>query len=98
MKKIKAVEDKARSEGSETLQDGGINDQRWSFVAGLTSSVDEFRRHKPAKTAKDLMDLVMLIRDFELLKEIGISKRTDTTAVSHSPDNLTRSPNKSTTP
>ncbi|MBN1654315.1 MAG: hypothetical protein JXA30_11140 [Deltaproteobacteria bacterium] len=91
MKKIKAVEGDARSEGRETLQDlrdNGINDHLWTFVAGLTNSVDEFRRSKPATTAKDVMDLVMLIQHFKMLKEIGISSRINTTLIAHSPDNL----------
>jgi len=83
--KVKAAEGDAQS---KALQGRGIADQRQAIIAGLRTSVDEFRKSVPGTTAKDVMNLVLMTQYFDMLKEIGASSRTNAILIPHSPGNL----------
>jgi regulator of protease activity HflC (stomatin/prohibitin superfamily) len=83
--KVKAAEGEAQS---KALQGRGIADQRQAIVAGLRDSVDEFRKSVAGRTAKDVMNLVLMTQYFDMLKEIGASSRSNAILIPHSPGSL----------
>ena len=83
--KVESAEGDAQS---KALQGRGIADQRQAIVAGLRDSVDEFQKSVPVTTARDVMNIVLMTKYFDTLKEIGASSRTNAIFVLHSPGNL----------
>jgi regulator of protease activity HflC (stomatin/prohibitin superfamily) len=83
--KVKAAEAEAQS---KALQGKGIADQRKAIVEGLRESVDTFQRSVPGATPHDVMNLVLMTQYFDTLKEIGLTGRTNTILIPHSPGAL----------
>src|SRR5207302_352097 len=84
--KVKAAEAEAQS---KALQGKGIADQRKAIVDGLRESVDTFQRSVPGATAHDVMNLVLMTQYFDTLKELGMTARTNTILIPHSPGYMT---------
>ncbi len=84
--KVKAAEAEAKS---KALQGKGIADQRKAIVEGLRESVDTFQKSVPGATAHDVMSLVLMTQYFDTLKEIGMTARTNTILIPHSPGHMT---------
>ncbi len=84
--KVKAAEAEAQS---KALQGKGIADQRKAIVEGLRESVDTFQKSVPGATAHDVMSLVLMTQYFDTLKEIGMTARTNTILIPHSPGHMT---------
>ncbi len=84
--KVKAAEAEAQS---KALQGKGIADQRKAIVEGLRESVDTFQKSVPGATAHDVMSLVLMTQYFDTLKEIGMTGRTNTVLIPHSPGHMT---------
>lgn len=83
--RVKAAEAEAQS---KALQGRGIAEQRKAIVDGLRESVDVFQRSVPGATANDVMNLVLMTQYFDTLKDIGMSGRSSTILVPHSPGHL----------
>ena len=83
--KVKAAEAEAQS---KALQGKGIADQRKAIVEGLRESVDTFQKSVPGATAHDVMSLVLMTQYFDTLKEIGMTARTNTILIPHSPGHM----------
>jgi regulator of protease activity HflC (stomatin/prohibitin superfamily) len=84
--KVKAAEAEAQS---KALQGKGIADQRKAIVDGLRESVEEFRQSVPGTMPQDVMNLVLMTQYFDTLKELGLTSKTNTILIPHSPSNLT---------
>ncbi len=84
---VKAAEGEAES---KALQGKGIADQRLAIVEGLRESVTDFQDNVPGTTAQDVMNLVLMTQYFDTLKDIGLSSRTNTILIPHSPGGMTQ--------
>ena len=84
---VKAAEGEAES---KALQGKGIADQRLAIVEGLRESVTDFRDNVPGTTAQDVMNLVLMTQYFDTLKDIGLSSRTNTILIPHSPGGMSQ--------
>lgn len=78
--KVKASEGEIRS---TALQGRGIAVRRRGIVAGLRQSVGKLRKPVPGASEKEAMNLVLMTRYFDALKEIGASSRTSTLLIPH---------------
>ena len=83
---VKAAEGEAES---KALQGKGIADQRLAIVNGLQESVVDFKDNVPGTSAHDVMNLVLMTQYFDTLKDIGLSSRTNTILIPHSPGGMT---------
>lgn len=82
---VKAAEGEAES---KALQGKGIADQRLAIVNGLRESVTDFQDNVPGTTAQDVMNLVLMTQYFDTLKDIGLSSKTNTILIPHSPGGM----------
>ena len=82
---VKAAEGEAES---KALQGKGIADQRLAIVNGLQESVTEFKDNVPGTSAHDVMNLVLMTQYFDTLKDIGLSSKTNTILIPHSPGGM----------
>lgn len=82
---VKAAEAEAES---KALQGKGIADQRLAIVSGLQESVTEFKDNVPGTNAQDVMNLVLMTQYFDTLKDIGLSSKTNTILIPHSPGGM----------
>jgi len=83
--KVKQAEAEA---ASKALQGKGIADQRKAIIDGLRESVELFQKGVEGSTAKDVMAMVLMTQYFDTLREIGVSSRTNTIMMPHSPGGL----------
>ncbi len=84
---VKAAEAEAES---KALQGKGIADQRLAIVNGLQESVVEFKDNVPGTNAHDVMNLVLMTQYFDTLKDIGLSSKTNTILIPHSPGGMSQ--------
>ena len=82
---VKAAEAEAES---KALQGKGIADQRLAIINGLKESVMDFKDNIPGTSANDVMNLVLMTQYFDTLKDIGLSSKTNTILIPHSPGGM----------
>jgi len=82
---VKAAEAEAES---KALQGKGIADQRKAIIDGLKVSVENFNSSISGTKAQDVMNLVLMTQYFDTLKEIGLSSRSNTILIPHSPGGM----------
>lgn len=82
---VKAAEGEAES---KALQGQGIANQRKAIIEGLKESVESFNKTVDGTNAEDVMNLVLMTQYFDTLKEIGLSSRTNTILIPHSPGGM----------
>lgn len=82
---VKAAEGEAES---KALQGKGIADQRKAIIDGLKESVENFQSSVGGTSAQDVMNLVLMTQYFDTLKEIGLSSRSNTILIPHSPGGM----------
>jgi regulator of protease activity HflC (stomatin/prohibitin superfamily) len=82
---VKAAEAEAES---KALQGKGIADQRKAIIEGLKVSVENFSSSVDGTKAQDVMNLVLMTQYFDTLKEIGLSSRSNTILIPHSPGGM----------
>jgi len=83
--KVKQAEAEA---ASKALQGKGSADERKAIIDGLRESVELFQKGVEGSTAKDVMAMVLMTQYFDTLREIGVSSRTNTIMMPHSPGGL----------
>ncbi len=83
--KIKEAEGIAQS---NALEGRGVAEQRHAIIEGLRESIGEFQKSMPEVSIDDAVNLVLMSRYFDLLKEIGSSSQSNTLIVPHLPGNL----------
>ncbi|CAD6225199.1 unnamed protein product [Miscanthus lutarioriparius] len=81
---IKKAEGEAES---KYLAGVGIARQRQAIVNGLRDSVLAFSENVPGTTAKDIMDMVLVLvtQYFDTMKEIGASSKSSSVFIPHGP-------------
>lgn len=82
---VKAAEGEAES---KALQGQGIANQRRAIIEGLKESVESFNKTIDGTNAEDVMNLVLMTQYFDTLKEIGLSSKTNTILIPHSPGGM----------
>jgi regulator of protease activity HflC (stomatin/prohibitin superfamily) len=82
---VKAAEGEAES---KALQGKGIADQRKAIIDGLKESVANFSSSVDGTKAQDVMNLVLMTQYFDTLKEIGLSSKSNTILIPHSPGGM----------
>jgi regulator of protease activity HflC (stomatin/prohibitin superfamily) len=82
---VKAAEGEAES---KALQGQGIANQRKAIIEGLKESVESFNASIDGTKAEDVMNLVLMTQYFDTLKEIGLSSKTNTILIPHSPGGM----------
>jgi regulator of protease activity HflC (stomatin/prohibitin superfamily) len=79
---VKAAEGEAES---KALQGKGIAEQRKAIINGLKESVADFNSSIDGTKAQDVMNLVLMTQYFDTLKDIGLSGKSNTILIPHSP-------------
>jgi regulator of protease activity HflC (stomatin/prohibitin superfamily) len=82
---VKAAEGEAES---KALQGRGIADQRKAIIDGLKESVEHFSDSVEGASAHDVMNLVLMTQYFDTLKDIGLSSKSNTILIPHSPSGM----------
>ena len=82
---VKAAEGEAES---KALQGKGIADQRKAIIDGLKKSVEDFSSSVDGTNARDVMNLVLMTQYFDTLKDIGLSGKSNTILIPHSPGGM----------
>jgi regulator of protease activity HflC (stomatin/prohibitin superfamily) len=82
---VKAAEGEAES---KALQGQGIANQRKAIIDGLKESVENFSSSINGTNAQDVMNLVLMTQYFDTLKEIGLSSKSNTILIPHSPGGM----------
>lgn len=82
---VKAAEGEAES---KALQGQGIANQRKAIIDGLKESVENFNKSIDGTSAEDVMNLVLMTQYFDTLKEIGMSGKSNTIMIPHSPGGM----------
>lgn len=82
---VKAAEGEAES---KALQGKGIADQRKAIIDGLKESVENFQSSVGGTSAQDVMNLVLMTQYFDTLKDIGLSSKSNTIMIPHSPGGM----------
>lgn len=82
---VKAAEGEAES---KALQGMGIANQRKAIIDGLKESVENFSSSINGTNAQDVMNLVLMTQYFDTLKEIGLSGKSNTILIPHSPGGM----------
>lgn len=82
---VKAAEGEAES---KALQGKGIADQRKAIIDGLKQSVENFQSSVAGTNAQDVMNLVLMTQYFDTLKDIGLSSKSNTILIPHSPGGM----------
>jgi len=82
---VKAAEGEAES---KALQGQGIANQRKAIIDGLKESVENFNSGIAGTKAEDVMNLVLMTQYFDTLKEIGLSSKSNTILIPHSPGGM----------
>lgn len=82
---VKAAEGEAES---KALQGQGIANQRKAIIEGLKVSVENFSSSINGTSAQDAMNLVLMTQYFDTLKDIGLSGKSNTILIPHSPSGM----------
>lgn len=82
---VKAAEGEAES---KALQGQGIANQRKAIIEGLKESVQNFSDNVSGAKAEDVMNLVLMTQYFDTIKDIGLSSKTNTILIPHSPGGM----------
>jgi regulator of protease activity HflC (stomatin/prohibitin superfamily) len=82
---VKAAEGEAES---KALQGKGIAEQRKAIINGLKESVEDFNSSIHGTKAQDVMNLVLMTQYFDTLKDIGLSGKSNTILIPHSPGGM----------
>jgi regulator of protease activity HflC (stomatin/prohibitin superfamily) len=82
---VKAAEAEAES---KALQGQGIANQRKAIIDGLKESVANFSSSIDGTKAQDVMNLVLMTQYFDTLKEVGLSGKSNTILIPHSPGGM----------
>lgn len=82
---VKAAEGEAES---KALQGQGIANQRKAIIEGLKESVESFSNNVEGAKTQDVMNLVLMTQYFDTLKDIGLTGKSNTILIPHSPGGM----------
>ncbi len=79
----------AEAESQANILHGiGIAGQRKAIMEGLSQSVEELQRRSPEINSESIMQMIMLIQYFDMLREVGSDAKSNTVFLSHAPSNI----------
>jgi regulator of protease activity HflC (stomatin/prohibitin superfamily) len=84
---IRIKQAEAESEAN-ILHGVGIAGQRKAIMEGLGHSVEELQKNSPELSSENIMQMIMLIQYFDMLREVGGTSKSNTVFVSHAPSNV----------
>ena len=84
---LKVKQAEAEAEAS-ILHGKGLAGQRHAIVSGLKDSIEEFVKHVPGLSEKDVMDTVLLIQYIDTLKEIAGSSKSNVIFIPNAPGSV----------
>ena len=83
--KIRVIKQAEGDAESKYLSGVGISKQRAAIVEGLRESVVAFNQNVEGTSARDVIDLVLIVQYFDTLKDIGAASHASTVFVPHGP-------------
>lgn len=86
--KIRIVKAAEADAESKYLAGQGIARQRQAIIAGLRESVQQFQSEVSDVNSRDVMELLLITQYFDTLKDIGMSGRSNTIFMPHSPGSV----------
>ncbi|KAK9814701.1 hypothetical protein WJX72_010130 [[Myrmecia] bisecta] len=86
--KIQVVKAAEADAEAKYLQGQGIARQRQAIVNGLRESVLHFEKDVSDISSRDVIEMMMITQYFDMLKDIGVSNRSSTVFLPHSPANV----------
>jgi regulator of protease activity HflC (stomatin/prohibitin superfamily) len=86
--KIMRVKQAEAEAEANILHGQGIAGQRQAIIEGLGHSVEELHKSSPKLKSESLMQMVLIIQYFDMLREIGSTGKSNTVFVNHSPSGV----------
>ena len=86
--KIMRVKQAEAEAEANILHGQGIAGQRQAIIEGLGHSVEELHKSSPNLNSEALMQMVLIIQYFDMLRDIGSSSKSNTVFVNHSPSGV----------
>lgn len=86
--KILRVKQAEAEAEANVLHGKGISGQRQAIMEGLSHSLEDMQKQMPNINVERVMDMIVLIQYFDMLRELGASSNVNTVFVPHSPANV----------
>ncbi|NGX40140.1 MAG: Modulator of FtsH protease HflK [Chlamydiae bacterium] len=86
--KIVRVKQAEAEAEANILHGKGISGQRKAIIEGLSESLVNMQTHMPEIDTEKVMDMILLIQYFDMLRELGSSSNVNTVFIPHSPGNV----------
>lgn len=86
--KILRVKQAEAESEANILHGKGISGQRQAIIEGLSHSLEDMQRQMPNLNSDKVMDMIVLIQYFDMLRELGSSSNVNTVFIPHSPSNV----------
>jgi regulator of protease activity HflC (stomatin/prohibitin superfamily) len=86
--KILRVKQAEADAEANILHGKGISGQRQAIVEGLSQSLDDMQKHMPDVNRERVMDMIVMIQYFDMLRELGASSNVNTVFIPHSPNSV----------
>jgi regulator of protease activity HflC (stomatin/prohibitin superfamily) len=83
--RIKQAEAEAEA---NILQGKGIAGQRFAIMEGLGQSLHDLQKHHPHLSADSIMQTILMIQYFDMLKALGDNSKNNTVFANHSPNHV----------
>lgn len=79
----------AEAEAEANILHGkGIAGQRAAIIDGLAHSLEELKRAAPGLNNRNVMEMVLVIQYFDMLRDVGGSSKSNTIFMEHSPGGI----------
>jgi len=86
--KIMRVKQAEAESESNILHGIGIAGQRKAIIDGLGRSVEELQKDTPELRSEKIMQMIMLIQYFDMMRDIGGNSKSNAVFLSHLPGNI----------
>jgi len=87
--KIETVVKAEADADAQYLRGKGVADQRRAIIAGMQSSVSEFRKDVEGMSEKDVMEIILMTQYFDTLKELAHNSARSTLFIPHNVGSVT---------
>lgn len=86
--KVQIVKRAEADAEAKFLEGQGIARQRQAIINGLRESVLNFEQGVPGVTSRDVIEMMMMTQYFDMLKDVGLSNKSSTIFLPHSPGSI----------
>jgi regulator of protease activity HflC (stomatin/prohibitin superfamily) len=83
--KIMRVKQAEGESEASILHGKGVAGQRQAIIEGLGQSVEDLQKSSPKLKSDEIMEMVLVIQYFDMLRDVGGSSKTNTIFMNHSP-------------